>query len=111
MQVKNELNEILKCVCETTNVPLVDVVSKKRNQPISDARRLYFKVAMDTIKDENLTLRMVGESIGLDHSVVIYYKKTAQDLIETDRAFRRLYDRVIATYQPGQIEFNNIPQL
>lgn len=111
MQLRNELNEILECVSKTTNVPLVDIVGKKRNQPISDARRLFVKVVTEKIKHDGLTLRQVGELVGLDHSTVIYYKKTAQDLIDSDRRFRRLYDRVMAMYLPGQVEFNNIPQL
>lgn len=111
MQVENELNEILACVSKTTNVPVVDIVSKKRNQPISDARRLYFKVSLETLKDEGVTLKNIGESIGLDHSIVVYYRRTAQNLIETDKRFRRMYDRVMAIYQPGTLEFNNIPQL
>ena len=70
---------------KNVHVPWKKVVSKVRRRDYVEARQLISKY----LKEQGWTYREIGEFLGKrDHSTSVYAVKAAQNLLDTDRAIR-----------------------
>jgi len=81
------LVSILRGISSITGIPESEIIGRNRVQELVDARRIYCHLAR---KHTDKTLYSIGRLIKRDHSTVLYYDNTAQNLIKTDKDFREL---------------------
>ncbi len=78
---------IKKTVCEYFNIPLEQLKSKTRKREIVQSRQVAMFFAKSFTKN---SLATIGAQIGgKDHATVLHACKTVNNLIETDKRFKR----------------------
>lgn len=78
---------IKKTVCEYFNIPLDQLKSKTRKREIVQSRQVAMFFAKSYTKN---SLATIGAQIGgKDHATVLHACKTVNNLIETDKRFKR----------------------
>lgn len=78
---------IKKTVCEYFNIPLEQLKSKTRKREIVQSRQVAMFFAKSYTKN---SLATIGAQIGgKDHATVLHACKTVNNLIETDKRFKR----------------------
>ena len=82
---------ILKAVESVTGIQRETLFSKTRKNPVPDIRFIAMSLMR---KHTDLTLKEVGAPFGRDYSTVIYAEGRVADLLETDRAFARMYNNI-----------------
>lgn len=65
----------------------VNIDDSSRKRSIVDARRAYSKI----LRDVGFSYEYIGESIGRDHSTIIHYVKSIENLLEYDSIFERKF--------------------
>lgn len=82
----NYLNQekILEIVANHFNVKLEELKSKKRNQPITNARQIYMYLSREIL---NESLLNIGKAIDRDHSTVIHGIEKIEIKIKNDKSF------------------------
>ncbi len=75
---------ILEAVSNHFNVKIDEIRSKKRNQPITNARQVYMYLTRDIL---NESLLNIGKSIDRDHSTVIHGIEKIEEKIKKDKNF------------------------
>ena len=77
-------DSILEAVSNHFNVKIEEIKSKKRNQPITNARQVYMYLTREIL---NESLLNIGKSIDRDHSTVIHGIEKIEEKIKTDKNF------------------------
>lgn len=75
---------ILETVSNYFNVKIEEIKSKKRNQPITNARQVYMYLARELLSESLLN---IGKIIDRDHSTVIYGIEKIEKKIKKDKNF------------------------
>lgn len=75
---------ILDAVSNHFNVKIDEIKSKKRNQPITNARQVYMYLTREIL---NESLLNIGKIIDRDHSTVIHGIEKIEEKIKTDKNF------------------------
>ena len=75
---------ILEAVSNHFNVKIDEIRSKKRNQPITNARQVYMYLTREIL---NESLLNIGKSIDRDHSTVIHGIEKIEEKIKKDKNF------------------------
>jgi hypothetical protein len=65
----------------------VNIDDSSRKRSIVDARRAYSKI----LRDVGFSYEYIGESVGRDHSTIIHYVKSIENLLEYDSIFERKF--------------------
>ncbi len=101
MYTKNKNEEEVYKLIDIIKVELdVDVLSKIRNHPYPDARRILVKILMDRgwrITDLAIILKK-------NHATIIHYRKDMDFLLSYDSDLKRMYDKVIHHYKKENLE-------
>lgn len=85
--VNISLDDIIKVIARELNVKPSDIKSKKRSQPIVEARRIGIYLAK-SLTPEN-KMKDLAEFFGLnDHTAVSHAMKKINELLKTDENFR-----------------------
>lgn len=85
---------VLDCCCFVFDVTPEEIRSPSRTQRLATARHAFAKIARDTTK---IPYKAIAQYIGRrDHATIVHSSKVAQDLIDTDKEFRRQYNQVLA---------------
>ena len=85
------LNELYEIVQDKLGFSEEDIKSQEKPTELVDARRI---IAIVLVKNTRMKLERIGKAIGRDHSSVCHYKKTTEGIIETDEAFRELFNYI-----------------
>ena len=81
------INYIQKVVCEYYNIPLDMIQSKTRKREIVQARQIAMYFSKSLTKS---SLATIGAKIGgKDHATVLHACKTVNNLMDTDKRFRK----------------------
>lgn len=75
---------ILEAVSSYFNVKIEEIKSKKRNQPITNARQVYMYLTRELL---NESLLNIGKSIDRDHSTVIHGIEKIEEKLKNDKNF------------------------
>ena len=99
MGISVGLDKILENSCVLAGVSTLAVKGKSRKRELKIAQHLYCKYAMSIVNEKykfrsKYTLREVAKIINIDHSTVLYSVKTANNLIQTDREVRKIYNQL-----------------
>lgn len=89
MQFLIHITDVIK---DVIGVDLTEDNSRKRNTV--DARRIYSDIAKE---HTDYTLSTIGEIIKRDHASVLHQIRTSGELKETDRDYRKMYEKVYAS--------------
>jgi hypothetical protein len=88
---------LLDLVEEELGIDRKEVLSRKRNPYIIDARRI---ISVCLVRHTKYKLNHIGRFLGgLDHSSIIYYRDTHEDLMETDYEFRKKFSKVHSRFE------------
>ena len=83
---------IQKIVCDYFNIHIEQLKSKTRKREIVQARQIAMFLSKNYTK---LSLASIGAQIGgKDHATVLHACKTVNNLIDTDKKFRRYVDEI-----------------
>jgi len=89
---KNFEEDVIITVCFYCKITKLELLERTRKMIIVDARRLVAKI----LRDRNYTFSAIGKLLGnLDHSSIIHYCKSAENLIKTDKVFRTSYEDIV----------------
>lgn len=97
-----DMDFIFDAVCDYFNLDKEAVKGRSRVRKVLYARHIFAHLCVKGVK--NLDLKTVGAFLGgRDHSTIINARQVVDDLLETDKAFRKDYNR-IKSYIIGQDE-------
>jgi len=82
------IETISKIVKSVTMVD--DLKDESTDRHVVDARKIFSKIGMKYYSSTYL-----GKFLNKDHSTILYYKKEAENLIETDSIFKSFYDTCV----------------
>tara|TARA_R100000329_G_scaffold98798_1_gene81633 strand:- start:7974 stop:8456 length:483 start_codon:yes stop_codon:yes gene_type:complete len=86
LNMDDTLTGILRDVCMVLDVDVSDVMGKTRTRDLVEARVIYANIArMYTYH----TLTDIGNTIGKDHSSIVHYEKTHNDLSKYDKEYQQ----------------------
>ena len=89
---KNFEEDVIITVCFYCKITKLELLERTRKMTIVDARKLVSKI----LRDRNYTFSAIGKLLGnLDHSSIIHYCKSAENLIKTDKVFRTSYEDIV----------------
>lgn len=101
-----ELKTLVDIAHKKTGVTFEEILSKTRKRKVVDVKRI---VSFILKRDNNdYTLEEIANAINSDHSTICHYKRTHEDLLKTDIAFRRKFEYVNNAYleQKENPEYN-----
>lgn len=91
------ISYIINCVCEEMGTSQADFFTSSRKRNIVQARQLSMYFAKKYTK---ASLIVIGEHCGgKDHATVIHALKTVANLLDTDKKFRSIADKIEQTLQ------------
>ena len=79
------LERIEKIICEYFRIESKDLKGKNRNRLYVTARKIFFHFAN---KLNHSTTTLHGKYLGLGHPTCIHHRKSAKNLLETDKDFQ-----------------------
>ncbi len=91
--------EILSIIGVYFNLPKDYFKIKTRKREYVLARQMAYKILIETTK---LTLEQIADFFEQDHTTAIHSKKTANNLIETNRGIRNDYNNIIILIDRGK---------
>lgn len=92
--VTTYLNQILDAVCTVQRVTPEDLRSPDRRERLSFSRHAFFYLANISNKGQHISLTEQGLFLNRGHATVLHSRKTAEDLMCTDKAFRAMIKEV-----------------
>lgn len=82
------IDKVQKTVCDYFNITRDDILSKSRKRQIVQARQIAMYLSRSLIS--NCSLSTIGAEIGgKDHATVLHACTTVQDLMSTDKVFKK----------------------
>jgi chromosomal replication initiation ATPase DnaA len=91
------LESIIEAIKYVTHIDIHN--EKSRHRDVVDARKMYGYIAKNYTL---LTYQAIGDSIGKNHATIMHYNKETNDLCETDKTFKRKFDRVLNILKKGK---------
>jgi chromosomal replication initiation ATPase DnaA len=89
---KNFEEDVINTVCFYFKITKLELLQKTRKMSIVDARKLVSKI----LRDNNYTFASIGKILGnIDHASIIYYCRSFENLIKTDKVFRMSYENIL----------------
>tara|TARA_B110000037_G_scaffold214790_1_gene271226 strand:+ start:1285 stop:1752 length:468 start_codon:yes stop_codon:yes gene_type:complete len=85
MNNKDRLKKIVKFVTRRTGA---DILNKSRQTDVTDARALYYKIAL---RDTRASMNVIGSVVGKSHATVIHTRNNVLPLIEQDVFYMNIY--------------------
>ena len=76
MNNEDRLRKIVNFVTRRTGA---DILNKSRQTDVTDARALYYKIAL---RDTRASMNVIGEVVGKSHATVIHTRNNVLPLIE-----------------------------
>ena len=83
---KRKVYSFLEQVSHYTNVSTEEIIGRKRDRKISDARHIYLALVKNNTK---LCLKEVGNLINRDHATVLHAVGKIKNLCEIDNDIKR----------------------
>lgn len=93
MKGRIKFGKLLKILSSFYSQPIDKIISTSRKRELVIPRQMFCYIAKFNMP--NVTLKEIGKFLGgRDHSTVIHGIRTAEDLIETDKQFRKEYEKL-----------------
>jgi len=91
------LESITEAIKNVTNIDILK--EKSRHRDVVDARKMFGHIAKNHTL---LTYQAIGDYIRKNHATIMHYNKEAKILCETDKTFKRKFDRVLKILKKGK---------
>jgi chromosomal replication initiator protein len=82
----DDVATIIQITCEALEISMKDLISKKRNKDLVEARMIAVGLLLEV--NANFGLKKLGSIFKKDHTTIIYYRDTHRDLVKFDKSFR-----------------------
>lgn len=102
---KISLTKLLEITAEATGVDIPEIIGKRRDEYITEARCLFCTLA----RREWYRLIEIGNIIGVNHSVVLYHLRRHENRMSTDKYYHRCYNN--ATLEIDKINENIVIEI
>ena len=83
-QEELQADDIINCVCNFYKVDKKDVTSKKKNKEFSEPRQICMYLITELM---TLPLEKVGQTLGRDHTTVIYARRKIAEMMKASDKF------------------------
>lgn len=87
-----EIDRIEQIVCDSYGVSVTEIKIRDRKRERVIARQTIFHIAWNNY---TYNLKTIGKNYGLDHSTVIHGIQTINDLIDSNKAFKKAYESIM----------------
>lgn len=88
----NSFRSVRKAVCSVCRVTLDELISNDRHRRVSNGRHLLVYLLRGRC---GVTLKECGELLGgRDHTTILNSQRVAENLLQTDPAFKSLLDQI-----------------
>lgn len=88
-----DIDDIIVTVCDKCNIKIEELLSKSREHPIPDIRKIVSLIAYDHCKHK---YKDIGRALGgLKHCTVLVQRRIGYELLQTDKEFRDLYEACV----------------
>lgn len=84
------IQKVIAAVSKATGVSEWHIKSKVRKAEVAAARQIVMHIARSNRK---ITFTAIGNILRRDHSTVMYSVQEAENRLETDKNFKRLYEK------------------
>ncbi|MCQ2153181.1 MAG: chromosomal replication initiator protein DnaA [Bacteroidales bacterium] len=99
-QTALNMDKVQKVVCDYFNITRDSMLSKSRKRQFVQARQIAMYLCRSLLT--NCSLSTIGAEIGgKDHATVLHACTTVNDLMQTDKVFRKYVDDIRAVLNPG----------
>ena len=93
---QGDINGLLDCCCFIFNVSRAGMIGPSRVQNLAFARHVFVKLCRD---HTSMSFASISHFLGKrNHATAINSYRTAEDLIKTDKSFKKKYDGVLFMY-------------
>ena len=91
-----KLDSAVNCVCKVMGLNKEDLITRKRDRILVDARRIVANIIMN---EEICSISGLARSMGKNHATLIHYRKTHNDVYGTDLRYTRTYQMCLRAYK------------
>lgn len=86
------IDEIMLYVSARTGISIADIKSYDRHREVTEARHSYCYICRRLTR---ASLKVIGDSIGRDHTTVVAAQQNMQNLIDTDERVKNLIEGMV----------------
>lgn len=94
--MNESMDSIVEFVCLVTQVNKNDLLSRKRERVLIDAKRMCYSAIRDLY---GYPLTSIGGFFHMDHTSVIHHLKAHKNLIEWDSSYSEKYNNLLSVIQ------------
>ena len=91
-----KFDSVVDCVCRVMSLDKKDLDTRKRDRILVDARRIIANIIMN---EEICSISGLARSMGKNHATLIHYRKTHNNVYETDIRYTRTYEMCLKAYK------------
>lgn len=97
MILEDDIKALFQIIEEETNIKSAEFLAKNRTRHIVDVKRM---VSACLMKHTQFTLYKIGDILGgLNHATVIHYRKTHENLLESNKDYRKTYTSIDSQFE------------
>lgn len=101
MEQRNEMEELVDIIKDIVEV---DIKKKTNERDYVDGRFIFAKIMVD----RGYSLVDLGKHIKKHHSTIIHYKRSCNDLLDTNPLFQSKYFECRDKFMDGKEDFSNM---
>lgn len=94
--MNDSMDSIVEFVCLVTQVNKNDLLGRKRNRVLIDAKRMCYSAIREIY---NYPLTSIGGFFRMDHTSVIHHLKAHKNLLEWDSSYSEKYNNLLTVIQ------------
>ena len=94
-----EVSRAIDIVSRHTMVPPELIPSSDRHHDIAMSRHIVARILYDRYSAFGMSLKKIGEKLGgRDHTTVINSCRAVQDALDTDPAFKNVFEKIVEEF-------------
>jgi len=94
--MNDSMDSIVEFVCLVTQVNKNDLLGRKRNRVLIDAKRMCYSAIREIY---NYPLTSIGGFFRMDHTSVLHHLKAHKNLLEWDSSYSEKYNNLLTVIQ------------
>ena len=96
--IPDEFKELHQVILNLTGVDVFE--NKRKFRKIVNSKMVYSKI----LRSQGFTYSKISNSLKLNHASVIYYVKSANELLQVDKELKHLFDSVTLSYKSNYLK-------
>jgi len=94
--MNDSMDSVVEFVCLVTQVNKNDLLGRKRNRVLIDAKRMCYSAIREIY---NYPLTSIGGFFRMDHTSVLHHLKAHKNLLEWDSSYSEKYNNLLTVIQ------------